>query len=227
MLSSQVAAQLVTSNACSVSANAVLTCSANIVADGCDVTFQCANYADVKPYSCGLTATASTIAEVTTKLLNAEDGAVDAMNSTLATAPGFVVGDVQTNITNYITSKCSTSINSVQSIVCPIFVSDCSDNNILAINKLDATASCGLSKASELIQASGLGTNLTDTKKASNAKSIIKFAAIGVVAGFVGALLIGLLLRRTARFHAMVQRNLWLQQRQMQMQGIVAPRFRR
>ena len=218
-LSSQVVQALKpspTNTACRTNVNAVLVCSLDIVINHCGLTASCENIADVKPYSCDPAKATAIIAGVATKLVSQDPKALAAFNDTLATstvayAPG---ADTESRLNTYITEKCSASITSVQSIVCPIVLNDCSDVSIAAVNQLDASASCGLSKTNELLQASGLGTRMEATPPKSPLRRIAVTIVVGCVAAFVAAILFGLLLRRKAAYQARL-RQAALQQQQM------------
>ena len=210
-------------NTCKASSNSILSCSADILADRCHVTFSCENVANEKVTQCSfvLAEVAKTVADVTAKLLAEEADATALVASTIesSTAPGLSIVSINDKIENYINVNCSTSVNSVQSIVCPIMVSDCTDENILAINKLDASATCALTKANDLLQASGLGTKLGSAATTSSIqkqlKRILIVAVVIIFGGLGAAVFLGLLLRRKVVYQAQARLQL---QRQLQLQ---------
>ena len=213
-LTSQVTSALMgANNTCKSASNSVLSCSATILADRCHITFDCENVASTKVTQCSfeLAAVAKTIADITAELLQKEEAATQWMTDTIAasTAPGLSITSINDKIENYITVNCSNTVNTVQSIVCPIMVSNCSDEHILAINKLDANATCALTKANDLLQASGLGTQLGAAAKAANTRQQLTRIAIAAVViifgGLAAAIFFGLLLRRKVAYQSRLQ----------------------
>ena len=219
LLTSQVVAALKPSpdnTACQTNINAVLVCSLDIIVNHCDLTTECDNVADVKPYTCDPAKSAAVIAGITTSLVSKTPSSLAAFSSTLANsfAKPASAGDLTSHVASYITEKCSASITSAQSIVCPLVLTDCTNVSVIAVNQLDASASCGLSKANELLQAAGLGTRVQAKAPPSKLKSIIVTIVIFMAVGFVAALVFGFLLRRKVLFQMQLQKSA-LQQQQM------------
>jgi hypothetical protein len=169
----------------------------NLTAMNCDATVNLINKSHATSMSCDLSKINAQLAGLVATLANNATGANAAIEASLTSA-GVDGVSLQSRVETYLNARCTATAISTQSVIFPsVVLSDCSGVNITALNSLDSTASCGLSKATELLQASGLGTPIKTPKPKLSGGTVTALIVV-FVGVLVLALVVGLYLRKRA-----------------------------
>ena len=183
---------------CAVSTNAIAFNDAVINISNCNAKVELINNSHATIYKCEAAAVNAQIAGLVETLATAQIGAAAAIQKSLE-GSGIppTHQKLEDNVQNYLNAVCNAEAFSLKTIVMPdIMLTNCSDVNITAINQLDQVAQCGLGKATELLQASGLGTPIARPKNGISGTTVVYVVVFVFLALLMAAVLLGLFLRK-------------------------------
>lgn len=184
-----------TSVSCTTQQESISFNSINLSVSNCSGTINLTNESHNTYMNCDLEAVNAQMAQLVATLVGNATDATAAIEASLESA-GVVAAGLEEKVKLYLSSRCKAENISLQSTIFPsVALSDCSGVTISALNKLDSNASCSLSKATELLQASGLGTPIP-TPKPTVSSATIPILIIVFVGLLVVAVLVGLYLRK-------------------------------